>query len=841
MSVYEILSATPGGIVNGVLDRIIRCTYARSVNNIGEMTLILPDVYPIEWFIRDARVYIQKGVGSNTPVVDLETSWFIQDITAGLSADGRSTVELHCVDAIAILSYFIVPYNANNTEIPGSLKLQEADDMMKAIVRENMGSLASDTNRNISEFLAVQEDSSAAPILKKEFSKRIVLDVLKELADSSAEQGTYLAFDVVLTDALTGALEFRTYVGQRGNDHRFPGGSPPVLMDAESDTLSEIALVEGYENQKTYVYVGGAGLGDIRPVTTASDDEEIASSPFGRREIFVDMNNTTDVDVLEAEASAALKKNEATEGFSARLNDQATIIRGIHWNYGDFLSASYKNRTFDVHADKIAITINEDGTDKTEAILSSTGKAISSGGPFVRMFRKLNVLDNAVKKLESIELPGHGWGWYNVMDQGALGDGTTNDTAAIQATIDLAEAAGGGLIYFPPGTYSILSQMTVVLPGSLSRITLMGAPGATLSLGADLANNDTPMIDVSNSGGALVRCWFTVLDLKFEGNSHTGTGLKTNSLAERTTIERCWFHDFDGRGLWAYGSIGINIIGSHFITCGTGCDIDGTTSQGEGAIVGSKFESCVDVCLNLNDGITFMEIIGCTFYGSVPHKVEVADGAYSIGFRACSFEDAATEGSCLWFVGSASEITIEDCQFQANATSTTQYGIKVIGNLTNSFIAQNSFILIASSTKTCKGIDIDGARTDLRIGPNRFSTSGAGTLVTYEPADLPYPDIDLGGARISSYAGTTGSIANTANENIFTSVNSSIWLVTAMATDGTTTHTTSLIQTESDGGTNNVVINNAGGVTITNSGTTVRVTNNSGGSKAFTWAALRIK
>lgn len=44
---------------------------------------------------------------------------------------------------------------------------------------------------------------------------------------------------------------------------------------------------------------------------------------------------------------------------------------------------------------------------------------------------------------------------------GAKGDGTTDDTAAIQAAIDAAEAAGGGVVLFTPGTYLISATLTV--------------------------------------------------------------------------------------------------------------------------------------------------------------------------------------------------------------------------------------------------------------------------------------------------------------------------------------------------------------------------------------------
>lgn len=48
-----------------------------------------------------------------------------------------------------------------------------------------------------------------------------------------------------------------------------------------------------------------------------------------------------------------------------------------------------------------------------------------------------------------------GYTMTSVLTYGATGDGTTDDTTAIQLAIDTVAAAGGGILYFPEGTYRV--------------------------------------------------------------------------------------------------------------------------------------------------------------------------------------------------------------------------------------------------------------------------------------------------------------------------------------------------------------------------------------------------
>jgi hypothetical protein len=65
---------------------------------------------------------------------------------------------------------------------------------------------------------------------------------------------------------------------------------------------------------------------------------------------------------------------------------------------------------------------------------------------------------------------------FDVKQYGALGDGATNDLAAINAAASAANAAGGGIVFFPPGTYQISAGLTM-----FSTIEYVGV-GSALSI-----------------------------------------------------------------------------------------------------------------------------------------------------------------------------------------------------------------------------------------------------------------------------------------------------------------------------------------------------------------------
>lgn len=82
-------------------------------------------------------------------------------------------------------------------------------------------------------------------------------------------------------------------------------------------------------------------------------------------------------------------------------------------------------------------------------------------------------------------------GWYNVLDFGLRNDGSTDNKNALQNLINTVGAAGGGTLYFPPGTYYISDSISLSYP-----IRLQGAGRNLTTITAGTYNR---FFDISTS------------------------------------------------------------------------------------------------------------------------------------------------------------------------------------------------------------------------------------------------------------------------------------------------------------------------------------------------------
>lgn len=178
---------------------------------------------------------------------------------------------------------------------------------------------------------------------------------------------------------------------------------------------------------------------------------------------------------------------------------------------------------------------------------------------------------------------------FNVRDFGAVGDGETNDTPAINDTIEAASEAGGGTVVFPEGTY--LSSNTIHLR---SDITIQLDAGATVE-GSDDDDYDPPednpwdeFQDFGHShfhnamffGDGLRNIAFVGAGT-LDGGDHLITGNPDDGEADKiVSLTRCDGLRFDGITLRRGGHFAIltnacNNITSDNLTIDTAGDRDG--------------------------------------------------------------------------------------------------------------------------------------------------------------------------------------------------------------------------------------------------------------------------
>lgn len=122
---------------------------------------------------------------------------------------------------------------------------------------------------------------------------------------------------------------------------------------------------------------------------------------------------------------------------------------------------------------------------------------------------------------------GDSLGWFNVKDYAAVGNGVADDTAEIDAAITALEAAGGGVLYFPAGTYLTTGKHSIadvsvmivgdnvgaskivwdVAAGGFDYTSNYSGGGSTLLVDV-FAIRDISLITKRASGGSAVKATF---------------------------------------------------------------------------------------------------------------------------------------------------------------------------------------------------------------------------------------------------------------------------------------------------------------------------------------------
>jgi len=299
----------------------------------------------------------------------------------------------------------------------------------------------------------------------------------------------------------------------------------------------------------------------------------------------------------------------------------------------------------------------------------------------------------------------------------AAGNGTTDDTSAIQSAINAAQAVGG-IVYLPHGTYKITSALKLYSGTSptivgYSNIKIVGA-GSAGTTGTIIAQATTGadclagLNDASSPNGQSFNITIEDINFTFSGtatNSGNGIYLKANAANspafQEYVINRCVFTGFQGSGKYGFNCEGLivsTLTDCMAVNCANGFILNGLTNGG-----------------SFNSVSTSVSFINCYANGCLVSGFVFVDSNYfNIIGGACDYSTTST-GNAYWFQG-CNNFGMYNTGMELDGTHTLAAGVRVDqdSNGNNSYSGQiiGGFINLS---KTCKEVYVTGNSVNITI------------------------------------------------------------------------------------------------------------------------------
>jgi len=293
----------------------------------------------------------------------------------------------------------------------------------------------------------------------------------------------------------------------------------------------------------------------------------------------------------------------------------------------------------------------------------------------------------------------------SVKDFGAVGDGVTDDTAAIQAALD----SGAGGVYLPEGTY-LFSTLTVNkntrLHGASTRTSILKHTGSAVAIQCTYSGSEP-----DGSSAYIDAGWFIFEDFELLANGTFGIRVgKTRSSF--TMFNRLYIRHLQDGGTYTVGSVAID------------CDNDPWVSSY--ATYLSKIHHCFirgfEVAVNLQDTVNGWEInrlwtIECL-------KQIVLSGTTGISLIDNYFESGLAGAIGITFLGGGgNQINIIGTSFELTNAAATQYAYSFTGGTWTTVTVIGAKYLIQGDGNAVNSRRITGTPPDSFVELNRTYTS----------------------------------------------------------------------------------------------------------------------
>jgi len=412
MPEYEIWLTDDGGKRITLLDQAAFFSYSRAIAGLGTSQIGLPyrefkkQVNPP--FAPDRRLEFWRSPLDGYPL-RLEGTYLLREPKIYTrETDNIQIIEFFGRSPLDLLRRRWVIQAAGTSH---TAKTAAIDDMMKAIVREQMlygfavdqAGAPDNTRAYPAVEFRVQADLSLGPSISKRFADKNVLDILKELKDTSfqlhednsTDRKIYFdvvsrdlrGFEIYILDEATGApmlaedgqylldeqsgkssdkigFEFQTFADLRGLDR-----TDKLVFSVENSNLEAPFYIKSHFNESNSIIVRGSGRGESRAAVVVDDDARVNSSRWNRCENLVSASYEVDDTELQTVGAAELKIGQPVEElYASFLNtpgseDAPRSLYGIDWDLGDLVSVWYADQYFQCEIVIVYVGVDENGVE----------------------------------------------------------------------------------------------------------------------------------------------------------------------------------------------------------------------------------------------------------------------------------------------------------------------------------------------------------------------------------------------------------------------------------------------------------------------------------------------
>ncbi|MBD3268532.1 hypothetical protein GF373_17830, partial [bacterium] len=229
-------------------------------------------------------------------------------------------------------------------------------DLMRELVRTQCGSDVEDPDREFPG-LTVQTDTHEGVELN---DMNYRYDNLYEVVDTLAGLGA--DFEIVRNEAAT--FTFIVHYEQQGLDCRVDNGdgNPPVIFSEERGNMSRPEVTDDRLEEKTVVYVGGAGPGENREIVKRTSLVNAQNdSPWNRVESFKDARAYENTAALMAIGDSFLWTNKESLEFTCDVKPTPNCLYNIDWDLGYLVTGYHREYEYDLQVVEVHVVVDENG------------------------------------------------------------------------------------------------------------------------------------------------------------------------------------------------------------------------------------------------------------------------------------------------------------------------------------------------------------------------------------------------------------------------------------------------------------------------------------------------